>query len=147
MIISMKIQTLSNKDGAVQTLSSWTGLHIFTGHHLGLCGLSCGLEHMPNTKCAGEVPFCACVLDLRLFRFAGWMGRKAAASRLHASAPGRQRKACYSCGLMLCSVKYQPYTLPPFLHSTSACCHLRPVGTAAAAASPPDKNRRSCGYS
>lgn len=31
------------------------------GHHLGLCGLSCGLEHMPNTKFAGEVLFfCLC---------------------------------------------------------------------------------------
>lgn len=119
----------------------------FHGSPPSLCGLNCGLEHMPNTEFAGENPFCVCVLDLTLFRLVSWMDRKAAASSLHASAPGRQRKACYSCGLMLCSVKYQPYTLPPFLHSTSASCHLCGVGTAAAAATPPDKNRHSCGCS
>lgn len=112
-----------------------------------LGGLNCGLERMPNTKFAGDEAFCVCALDLALFHLACWIGREAAASSLHASAPGRQRKACYSCGLMLCSVKYQPHTLPPFLHSTSACCHLCHVGAAAAAVTLSDKNRHSCGCS
>lgn len=110
-----------------------------------LCGLNCGLEHMPSVKFAGETPLCL-YFRFRAFSFCRLDGQEGSCKSLHASAPGRQRKACYSCGLMLCSVKYQPHTLPPFLHSTSACCHLRRVGTAAAAASPPDKNRHSCGY-
>lgn len=67
VIISIKIQTVSNKDATVQTLPFLTDRTHFHGPPPRLCGLDCGLEHMPNKKFAGEKPFCVCVLDLTLF--------------------------------------------------------------------------------
>lgn len=74
LIISIKVQTVSNKDATLQTLCFLMDrVARFHGPPPSLCGLNCDLEQMPNTKFAGEKPFCVCVLDLTLFHLVCWI--------------------------------------------------------------------------
>lgn len=137
VIIFTNPQTVRKKVAAGQTLPFlWGRVAHFHGPR---CRMR-GLEHTPKIKFAGETFWWLCfdlihfhlVCRLFLSSFDGWAGRRLPAVRC-ARARSGQRKACCSCGLLLRFVKHQPCTLPSFLLSPSACCHLCRVGAAAAA--------------
>lgn len=137
VIISIKIQTESNKDATVQTLPFLTDETQFHGPPPRLCGLDCGFEHMPNMKLAGEKPFCVCVLDLALFHLLYWIGRKAAASSLLCKCSRQAAEGMLQLwfDVMLSEIPALPTATLPTLHISllapllcwCSCCSRKPT--------------------